>query len=131
MIIGRFSVFCNRFLPGGVALHRSNFIDAVRDAVSLAAMPWRPSIDALKLKRANDELAARLLRAKDELQAAERRRIGLEVLLTTRGERIDRLTVLVDQLRTENKRLDTEAEFLAQLFRRETATGSDPKQGVT
>jgi hypothetical protein len=90
-------------------------------------MPWRPSVDALRLQREKDALTVQLIRAREDLQAAERRRIGLETLLSTRGERIDQLTVLVDQLRAENKRLDIEAEYLAGLFQRETATEVVPK----
>jgi uncharacterized coiled-coil protein SlyX len=80
-------------------------------------MPWKPRIDAVQLKRKNDELAARLLRAKDELQAAERRRVGLEIALSVRGETIAELNGKLDRLRAQNRKLDLEAERLVDMIR--------------
>jgi hypothetical protein len=74
-------------------------------------MPWRPRIDAQKLKRHNDALALRLLRVREELQTSERHRVGLEVLLDVRGERIDKLTATIDLLRQQNQKLDAECEL--------------------
>jgi len=82
-------------------------------------VPWRPRIDARKLKRAHDELALRLLKVREELQTAERHRVGLEVLLNMRQERLDALTVQVEQLRRQNQKLDAEAEHLAAIIRSE------------
>lgn len=80
-------------------------------------MPWRPRIDASKLKRENDRLAFALIRAPEELQTAERHRIGLEVMLNVRGQRIDTLTEQVDRLRQQNQKLDAECEHLAKMAR--------------
>jgi septal ring factor EnvC (AmiA/AmiB activator) len=77
----------------------------------------RPNRETLKLKRQNDELAFKLLRAKEALQTAERHRVGLEVMLDARLERIDKLTAQVDQLREQNRKLDQEAERLAEMIR--------------
>jgi len=71
-------------------------------------MPWRPKLDAKKLKKQNDELALQLLRTREQLQQKEGYLVGMEVLLDQRAERIDRLTVQVDKLRAQNKRLDQE-----------------------
>jgi hypothetical protein len=88
-------------------------------------MPWTPKINPKQLKKQHDELALRLLRVREELQTSERHRVGLEVLLDVRGERIDELIAQIDRLRQQNQKLDAEAEHLAQLFR-ENAT-SAPK----
>jgi hypothetical protein len=84
-------------------------------------MPWAPKINPTQLKKQHDELALRLLRVREELQTSERHRLGLEVLLDLREEKIDELSAQVDRLRQQNKKLDDEAEHLAQLFR-ENAT---------
>jgi hypothetical protein len=80
-------------------------------------MPWGPKINPKQLQKRHDELALRLLRVREELQTSERHRVGLEVMLEVRGEKIDKLTAQVDRLRRENGKLDLEAEHLAQLFR--------------
>jgi len=82
-------------------------------------MNWqrRRSIDAKRLKKHNDALALELLRVKEELQTADRHRIGLEVLLDLRGEKIDKLSAQVDQLRRQNQKLDAECEHLVEMVR--------------
>ena len=62
-------------------------------------MPWRPRIDAVRLKRLNDELTSRLLRTREQLQIAQRQGVGLKVMLTLREKKIDALTVEVQRLR--------------------------------
>jgi septal ring factor EnvC (AmiA/AmiB activator) len=71
-------------------------------------MPWerRPTIDAVALKRKNDELAFQLLRVREQLQNKERYAIGLEVLLRERLGRIDELNGKLEQLREQNRRLE-------------------------
>ena len=80
-------------------------------------MPWAPKLDARKIKQAHDALALRLLRVREELQTAERHRVGLEVLLVMRQERVDALTVQVDRLRQQNRRLDEENDRLVEMVR--------------
>jgi hypothetical protein len=71
-------------------------------------MPWRPRIDARKLKRQADELASKLLRAREALAISERRRETLEIVLTARLNRISELNGKIDSLRRQNQKLDAE-----------------------
>jgi hypothetical protein len=80
-------------------------------------MPWGPRINPLKLKKENDRLAFQLIRAREDLQIAERHRVGLEVMLSVSEERIDALTTQVDRLRQQNKKLGAECEHLAEMIR--------------
>jgi hypothetical protein len=80
-------------------------------------MPWHPKIDALELKRKNDELAFRLLRVREQLESSERRRVGLEIVLNARLTRIGELSGKFERLREQNRRLDQEAERLAEMVR--------------
>jgi hypothetical protein len=80
-------------------------------------MPWRPNIDALKLKRKKDELALRLLRTQEQLQISERRRTGLEMILTARLNRISELNDRLERVRAQNRALDEECERLAEMVR--------------
>jgi hypothetical protein len=82
-------------------------------------MPWRPKLDALKLQRKNDELMFQLVRVREQLQQKEGYLVGMGVLLDQRAERIDRLTVQIDQLRQQNKKLDAECEHLTEIVRSE------------
>jgi hypothetical protein len=85
-------------------------------------MPWKSSrINPKQLKQANDQLSAALIETRTALQIAERHRVGLEVMLAVRGEKIDQLSAQVDRLRHENGKLELEAEHLAQLFRENAA----------
>ena len=59
---------------------------------------------------------------REELQISERQRVGLEVLLDMRQERVDALTAQVEQLRRANAKLDAEAEHLAEIVRSEGRT---------
>ena len=81
-------------------------------------MAWvRHTVNSQKLKQQNDRLTSALIQVREQLQTAERHRVGLEVLLDMRQERVDALTEQVDRLRRANGKLETEAEHLAQLFR--------------
>jgi hypothetical protein len=73
-------------------------------------MPWRPRINVTRLKQAHDELAHRLLRVREELQVAERHRVGLEIALSVRGEKIEELNGKLERARLEN---DCLVEMLA------------------
>jgi hypothetical protein len=83
-------------------------------------MPWKPrkpTRNELKLATKNRDLTIQLLRMREQLEIAERHRTGLEVLLDMRGEKIDKLNAQVDQLRAQSRRLDEEAEHLAEVIR--------------
>jgi len=82
-------------------------------------MPWprRLSADARKLHQRNRELANQLLHTQEELQISERRRTGLEVILSARLNRITELNGRIDALREQNRRLDAEADRLAEMVR--------------
>jgi len=82
-------------------------------------MHWthRPKAAVVKLRRENHELAIRLLRVREQLQTSERQRIGLEVVLHERLERIDELNAKLVQSRQQIKRLDEENERLAEMVR--------------
>jgi hypothetical protein len=73
-------------------------------------MPWpsSPSIDALQLKRENDQLGTTVVCLRAELRNKERHIHRLELLLHQRTETIDQLTAQVEQLRLKNKQLTAE-----------------------
>lgn len=79
-------------------------------------MPWAIKIDAVKLKRQNEELIAKLIRTRAALEVSERRRLGMEIILTARLTRICELSGKLDQLRAQNKRLDA-AERLVEMVK--------------
>ena len=81
-------------------------------------MPWRASKpNATKLQHECDRLSVQLRQAREQLQIQERHRVGLEVMLDTRAERIDQLTAKLDQSRQQVRRLDEENERLAEMVR--------------
>ena len=67
------------------------------------------------LKKENDGLRTEIVRLRRELENREGAVGRLELLLHERLERIDELNAQVGQLRHQNKKLDEEAEHLAQL----------------
>jgi hypothetical protein len=68
-------------------------------------MPWvRHTVNSRKLQQQNDRLTSALIQVREQLQIAERHRVGLEVLLSVRQERIDALTTQVEQLRRQLSR---------------------------
>ena len=71
----------------------------------------------LRLRRQNHELAMRLLRAREELQVSERRRTGLEAILTARLNRIGDLTGRLERAREQNRRLDEENDRLVDIIK--------------
>ena len=85
--------------------------------VLMCRMPWRPRLNAVRLKKHADELASKLLRTREELALSERRRSTLEIILRARLNRITELNGKIDALRALNRRLDEEAERLAEMVR--------------
>ena len=79
--------------------------------------PRKLTRSELKLQTKNHDLTIQLLRMREQLEIAERHRTGLQALLDVRGEKIDRLNVQIDQLRAQNRRLDEEANHLAEVIR--------------
>jgi hypothetical protein len=79
--------------------------------------PRKPTRNELKLATKNRDLTVQLLRMREQLEIAQRHRTGLEALLDVRGEKIDKLTVQIDQLRAQNRRLDEEANHMAERIR--------------
>jgi len=92
-------------------------------------MPWRPKIDAAALKRENDRLTFQLVRVREELRKKESHVVELEILLDERGERVEKLTAQIDQLRRQNQKLDAECEHLAEIVRseRQSSWPSEPR----
>jgi hypothetical protein len=80
-------------------------------------MPWAPKINPKQLKKQNEELAIKLIRAREALTISERRRETLEIVLHARLNRITELNGRIDALREQNRRLDAEADKLADLVR--------------
>jgi predicted nuclease with TOPRIM domain len=82
-------------------------------------MPWerRPNIDAVALKRKNDELASQLLRVREELRNKQTYTAGLEILLHERLGKIDELNGKIDQLREQVRKLDQENDRLVEMIR--------------
>ena len=67
------------------------------------------------IERENDQLRMTICGLQRELETKQGTVGRLEVLLRERLTRIDALTAQVDQLRHQNKKLDQEAEHLAQM----------------
>ena len=67
------------------------------------------------LLKENDGLRTEIVRLRSELTSKQQYASRLELLLRKRMERIDELNAEVDQLRHQNKKLDAEAEHLAEL----------------
>ena len=84
-------------------------------------MNWtrRTTIASQRLQKQKDSLALQLLRMREQLETAERYRIGMEVVMSARLERIDKLTAQIDQLRRQNQKLDAECERLVEMVKLE------------
>ena len=83
-------------------------------------MPWprRASrIREVQLQRENDGLKTVICCLRREIENKQGAVQRLEVLLCERLTRIDQLVAQVDQLRHQNKKLDAEAEHLAEMVR--------------
>jgi len=80
-------------------------------------MPWRPRIDAVKIKRQNDELTSKLIRTREQLENRERYIVGLEVILNARLARISELNDKLERIRAQNRALDEECERLVAMVK--------------
>jgi hypothetical protein len=69
------------------------------------------------LLKENDGLRTEIVRLRHQLTTKQHYAGRLECLLRERMERIDQLVAQVDQLRHQNKKLDAEAEHLAEMVR--------------
>ena len=77
-------------------------------------MPWKPR-PVSNLQRENDALKTTIGCLRRDLSNKAQFVDRLEFLLRERMETIDALHGTIDQLRAANRRLDEEAEYLAQL----------------
>ena len=79
-------------------------------------MPWkrhRPS----ELERTNDQLRTTVIQLRHEVETKAGYATKLEMLLRSRAARIDQLNGQLEQVRAQNRRLDEEAERLAEMVR--------------
>jgi hypothetical protein len=76
-----------------------------------------PRLDAIKLRREVEVLAIKLLKANAELRMKTIYASRLEVLVQERCAMIDALHSRIDQLRDQNKKLESEAEHYADMLR--------------
>ena len=82
-------------------------------------MTWpkrRTSLIEVRLKRENDALAIKLLRANSDLKTKTLYAERLEFLLRERMQRIDELTGRLETARATNHRLERECEHLATML---------------
>jgi hypothetical protein len=80
-------------------------------------MPWKPA--ALSdLERVNHALQMALLKARAQLSSKRASAERLEFLLCERMERIDELNGKLEQALEQNRKLEAEAEHLAQVVAR-------------
>jgi septal ring factor EnvC (AmiA/AmiB activator) len=77
-------------------------------------MPWKPAATS-DLQKENDSLRTTIVCLRRELENSKGHAQRLEVLLCSRLHKIDELNAKLEQLREQNRRLDQEAEHLAQL----------------
>jgi len=75
---------------------------------------WPPKVLS-NLERENDKLRTTICSLRCELENKQGAVGRLELLLHERLAKIDQLVAQVDQLRHQNKKLDEEAEHLAQM----------------
>jgi hypothetical protein len=79
-------------------------------------MPWkarRPN----QIEKENDQLRTVVIQLRSELETRANAVRRLEILARARSTRIDNLTGTVDRLREQNRRLDAEADRLAEMIR--------------
>jgi hypothetical protein len=79
--------------------------------------PPKPTPAELQLKRENDGLKTTIVYLRRDLTDKEGHVGRLEFLLVERMNRTDELNGKLDQLRDQNRRLDAEAERLAEMVR--------------
>jgi len=77
----------------------------------------QPTIHEQHLLRENDGLRTEIVRLRHDLTHKQGHVGRLEVLLCERSNRIDQLIGTIDRLRDQNRRLDAEAERLAEMVR--------------
>jgi len=78
---------------------------------------WRSRPDAAELERNVDELRTVIIRLRRDLTNKEGYADRLEVLLRARTERMDELANTIATLREQNRRLNEEADHLAEMVR--------------
>ena len=78
---------------------------------------WRSRPDATKLERNIEELRMAVIRLKHDLTQKSGYAATLELVLRQRAETIDQLNARLEQVREQNRRLDAEAERLAEMVR--------------
>jgi hypothetical protein len=78
---------------------------------------WRSRPDISKLETTIDRLQTENIRLRDQLRAKQTALGGLELALQARHETIDDLVGKLEQVRAQNRRLDAEAERLAEMVR--------------
>jgi hypothetical protein len=79
-------------------------------------MPWKPK-PVTDLQRQLDAAQLKLLRANAELEHKAQCVTRLEILVAERNACIDALHGRIDRLREQNRRLDEEADRLAEMIR--------------
>ena len=80
-------------------------------------MPWQPHLNPKQLRQANDQLSSALIRTREALEISERRRAGLEMVLTARLNRISELNDRLERVRAQNRALDKECERLVAMIK--------------
>ena len=78
---------------------------------------WRSRPDAAALDRNVDELRTVIIQLRRDLTNKEGYADRLEVLLRARTERMDELANTIATLREQNRRLNEEADHLAEMVR--------------
>ena len=76
---------------------------------------WRSRGNIAELEHTIGQLRTDNIRLRHQLRTKQTALGGLELALHQRMERIDELIATIDKLREQNKRLDQEAEHLAQM----------------
>jgi hypothetical protein len=79
-------------------------------------MPWKPRAPT-DLQRQLDAAQLKLLKANAELEHKTQRVSRLEILVAERNAYIDASHGRIDRLRDQNRRLDEEADRLAEMVR--------------
>jgi regulator of replication initiation timing len=78
-------------------------------------MPWKPAATS-DLQRENDGPRSEIVKLRHELATKRNQLRALELALRERLQKVDELNATIDRLRAANKRLDQEAEHLAQMI---------------
>ena len=78
---------------------------------------WRASPAVEQLEKTVEQLRADNVRLRHQLTTKTGYAAKLELVLRQRSERIDELTTTIDRLREQNRRLDEEADRLAEMVR--------------